>query len=61
MPTSQRLIASIVLFSFGTGAIKGFAVTLSIGIITSMFTAIIVSRAVINIIYGGKKIEELAI
>ena len=55
------LIASIVLFSFGTGAIKGFAVTLSIGIITSMFTAIIVSRAVINIIYGGKKIEELAI
>ena len=55
------LIASIVLFSFGTGAIKCFAVTLSIGIITSMFTAIIVSRAVINIIYGGKKIEELAI
>jgi preprotein translocase subunit SecD len=55
------LIASIVLFSFGTGAIKGFAVTLSIGIITSMFTAIIFSRAVINIIYGGKKIEELAI
>jgi len=55
------LIASIVLFSFGTGAIKGFAITLSIGIITSMFTAIIVSRAVINIIYGGKKIEELAI
>jgi preprotein translocase subunit SecD len=55
------LIASIVLFSFGTGAIKGFAVTLTIGIITSMFTAIIVSRAVINIIYGGKKIEELAI
>ncbi len=55
------LIASIVLFSFGTGAIKGFAVTLSIGIITSMFTAIIVSRAVINVIYGGKKIEELAI
>ena len=55
------LIASIVLFSFGTGAIKGFAVTLSIGIITSMVTAIIVSRAIINIIYGGKKIEELAI
>ena len=55
------LIASIVLFSFGTGAIKGFAVTLSIGIISSMFTAIVVSRAVINIIYGGKKIEELAI
>ena len=55
------LIASLVLFSFGTGAIKGFAVTLSIGIITSMFTAIIVSRAVINLIYGGKKVEELSI
>ena len=55
------LIASLVLFSFGTGAIKGFAVTLSIGIITSMFTAIIVSRAMINLIYGGKKIEELSI
>jgi len=55
------LIASLVLFSFGTGAIKGFAVTLSIGIITSMFTAIIVSRALINLIYGGKDIEELSI
>ena len=55
------LIASLVLFSFGTGAIKGFAVTLSIGLITSMFTAIIVSRAMINLIYGGKKDKELAI
>ncbi|MDB4139320.1 protein translocase subunit SecD [Candidatus Thioglobus sp.] len=55
------LIASLVLFSFGTGAIKGFAVTLSIGIITSMFTAIIVSRAMINLIYGRKKDKELAI
>ena len=55
------LIASLVLFSFGTGAIKGFAVTLSIGIITSMFTAIIVSRAMINLIYGGKRDKELAI
>jgi len=55
------LIASLVLFSFGTGAVKGFAVTLSIGIITSMFTAIVVSRAVINLIYGGKKVEELSI
>ncbi len=55
------LIAALVLFSFGTGAVKGFAVTLSIGIITSMFTAIIVSRAIINLIYGGKKVEELAI
>jgi len=56
------LIASLVLFSFGTGPIKGFAITLSIGIITSMFTAIIVSRAIINKIYGGKKkLEELSI
>ena len=55
------MIAAVVLFSFGTGPIKGFAVTLSIGIITSMFTAIIVSRAIINKVYGGKKITELAL
>lgn len=55
------LIASLVLFSFGTGPIKGFAITLSIGIVTSMFTAIIVSRAIVNKIYGGKKLEELSI
>jgi len=55
------LIAALVLFSFGTGPVKGFAITLSIGIITSMFTAIIVSRAIINLIYGGKKLEDLAI
>ncbi|MEO1939191.1 protein translocase subunit SecD [Candidatus Thioglobus sp.] len=55
------LIASLVLFSFGTGPIKGFAITLSIGIITSMFTAIIVSRAIINKIYGGKDLQELSI
>ena len=61
MDRKRIYIASIVLFSFGTGPIKGFAVTLTIGIITSMFTAIIVSRAIINIIYGGKKVEELAI
>jgi preprotein translocase subunit SecD len=55
------LIASLVLFSFGTGPVKGFAVTLSIGLITSMFTAIVLSRAVINLIYGGSKSEELSI
>jgi preprotein translocase subunit SecD len=55
------LIAALVLFSFGTGPIKGFAITLSIGIVTSMFTAIIVSRAIINKIYGGKKVQELSI
>tara|TARA_B100001964_G_scaffold220755_1_gene264176 strand:- start:15050 stop:16855 length:1806 start_codon:yes stop_codon:yes gene_type:complete len=55
------LIASLVLFTFGTGPIKGFAITLSIGILTSLFTAIIVSRALVNLIYGGKTIEKLRI
>ena len=55
------LIAAIVLFGFGTGPIKGFAVTLSIGIITSMFTAIFGTRAIINLIYGGKNIKALTI
>jgi preprotein translocase subunit SecD len=55
------LIAAIVLLSFGTGPIKGFAVTLSIGIITSMFTAIMGTRAVVNLIYGGRRVKQLAI
>jgi len=55
------LIAAIVLFSFGTGPVKGFAVTLFIGILTSMFTAILGSRAVINLIYGGRRVKRLAI
>jgi len=55
------LIAAIVLFSFGTGPIKGFAVTLSIGILTSMFTAILVTRMIINAIFGGKTIKQLSI
>jgi preprotein translocase subunit SecD len=55
------LIAAVVLFSFGTGPIKGFAVTLSIGILTSMFTAIMGTRAVINLIYGGRRVSKLAI
>jgi len=55
------LIAALVLFMFGTGPIKGFAVTLSIGIVTSMFTAIMGTRALINLIYGGKRIQKLAI
>ena len=48
------LIAAIVLFAFGTGPIKGFAVTLSIGILTSMFTAITVTRALVNVVYGSR-------
>ncbi len=55
------LIAAVVLFNFGTGPIKGFAVTLSIGIITSMFTAIMLTRMLINLFYGGKTVKRLAI
>ena len=56
------LIAAFVLFLFGTGPVKGFAVTLSLGIVTSMFTAIMGTRAVVNLVYGGKKrVGKLAI
>ena len=55
------LIAAVVLLSFGTGPIKGFAWTLLIGIVTSMFTAIVGSRAVVNLIYGQRRVERLAI
>jgi len=55
------LIAAIVLFSFGTGSIKGFAVTLSLGILTSMFTAIMGTRAAVNLIYGRKSQVKLSI
>ncbi len=55
------LIAAIVLFSFGTGPIKGFAVTLSFGIVTSMFTAIIGTRALVNLVFGGRRLESLPV
>jgi preprotein translocase subunit SecD len=55
------LIAAIVLFAFGTGPIKGFAVTLSLGIVTSMFTAIIGTRAVVNLVFGGRTLEKLPV
>ncbi len=55
------LIAAIMLFGFGTGPIKGFAVTLSIGILTSMFTAVTGSRALVNFIYGGRKLQTLSV
>lgn len=55
------LIAAVVLFGFGTGPIKGFAVTLSIGIVTSMFTAIMGTRAVVNLIYGKRRVASLSI
>ena len=55
------LIAALILFGFGTGPIKGFAITLSLGILTSMFTAIMGTRAVVNLIYGGRRVTALAI
>ncbi len=54
-------ITSLILFAVGTGAVKGFAVTLMIGIATSMFTAIVASRALVNIIWGGKNTNKLSI
>ena len=55
------LIVAVILYSIGTGPVKGFAVTLSIGILTSMFTAIVGTRAIVNLMYGGRKVERLAI
>ncbi len=55
------LIAAVVLFSFGTGPIKGFAVTLTVGLIASMFTAITCSRAMINWIWGGRRLQRLPV
>ncbi|HXH04542.1 MAG TPA: protein translocase subunit SecD [Candidatus Competibacteraceae bacterium] len=55
------LIAGLVLFGVGSGPVKGFAVTLCIGILTSMFSAIMIARAVVNLIYGGRKVERLSI
>ena len=55
------LIAAVVLFSFGTGPIKGFAVTLTVGLIASMFTAITCSRAMINWIWGGRRLARLPV
>jgi len=55
------LIAAVMLFGFGTGPIKGFAITLSLGIITSMFTAIMFTRGVVNFLYGGRKLAKLPV
>jgi len=55
------LIAAVVLFAIGSGPVRGFAVTLAIGIVTSMFTAIVGTRALINLIYGNKRVKSLAI
>ncbi len=55
------LIAGVVLFSFGTGPVKGFAITLSFGILTSVFTATLITRAMVNLVYGGRRITKLSI
>ena len=55
------LIAALILYIIGTGPVKGFAITLSIGIVTSMFTAIMCTRAMVNLIYGNKNLKELKI
>ncbi|WP_163767439.1 protein translocase subunit SecD [Providencia stuartii] len=55
------LITAIILYAVGTGSIKGFAITTAIGVATSMFTAIIGTRAIVNLLYGGKRINKLSI
>ena len=55
------LLVALILYAIGTGPIKGFAITLSIGIITSIFTAILVTRSLVNFIYGYRDIKELKV
>ena len=55
------LIVAIILYAVGTGPVKGFAVTLSLGILTSMFTAIMGTRALVNVFYGGRRVDRLSI
>ncbi|MGH1438762.1 MAG: protein translocase subunit SecD [Cellvibrionaceae bacterium] len=55
------LIVAVILYGIGTGPVKGFAITLAIGILTSMFTAIVGTRSIINLIYGGRAVKKLSI
>jgi len=55
------LIAAVILFAVGTGPVKGFAVTLSLGILTSLFTSVVLTRAIVNLVYGGRQIKKLSI
>ena len=55
------LITAVILYAVGTGSIKGFAITTAIGVVTSMFTAIVGTRAIVNLLYGGKRINKLSI
>lgn len=54
-------LVAIILFFIGTGPIKGFAVTLSLGLLTSMFTSIMVTRMLVNWVYGGRNIKRLSL
>jgi preprotein translocase subunit SecD len=53
------LIVAVILYAVGSGPVQGFAVTLSLGILTSMFTAIMGTRALANLVYGGRNVEKL--
>jgi preprotein translocase subunit SecD len=55
------LIVGVILYAIGTGPVRGFAVTLSIGIMTSMFTSVVVTRALVNLVYGGRRLTKLSI
>ena len=55
------LLVAVILFAMGSGPVKGFAVTLCIGILTSMFSGLMISRSIVNLVYGGRKIEKLSI
>ncbi|XKH00998.1 protein translocase subunit SecD [Marinobacter nauticus] len=55
------LLVAVILFAMGSGPVKGFAVTLCIGILTSMFSGLLVSRSIVNLVYGGRRIEKLSI
>ncbi|MBR9869368.1 MAG: protein translocase subunit SecD [Oceanospirillales bacterium] len=55
------LLAAVILFAMGSGPVKGFAITLSVGILTSMFTAIMVTRMLVNLAYGGRALKKLSI
>ena len=55
------LIAAVILFAVGTGPVKGFAITLSLGILTSLFTSVVVTRAIVNLVYGGRQVNKISI
>lgn len=55
------LLVALILFAMGSGPVKGFAITLSLGIMTSMFSGLLVSRSIVNVVYGGRKVEKLSI